>query len=105
MSTVPGPDSPAPADNHIVHTVSDAKSHDYGRMSAGGNATGDAGDAPAGAVPGYAVDMDGEPPDTGGTQTGPDIGHGATQVVPEPGATGLAGDASGGGTVGDSGPQ
>jgi len=111
MTTVPRPDTPAPADNHIVHTVSDAKSHDYGRPTAGGNAVGGtsiggSSDAPAGAMPGYAINWLGESPSVGGTQTAGETFEGTTLIVPQPDATGHpVGDAMGFGTVGDSGYQ
>ncbi|SRR5713226_5629604 len=111
MSTVPGPDTPKPADNHIVHTVSDPMSHGYGRPTAGGNQVsgnelGGSGNVPAGPVPGYAIDWNGGAVSVGGTQAGADIGSGTTIVAGQPDATGHAvSDTSGGGTVGDSGPQ
>ncbi len=115
MTTVPGPDTPAPADNHMVHTVSDAKSHDYGRPTAGNNSEpggsqlgpgASAPDAPAGAVPGYAINLAGADVGVGNTQTADEVFQGTTLIVPQPDATGHPlGDTSGGGTVGDSGPQ
>lgn len=115
MSTVPGPDTPAPPDRHETVTVSDAKSHDYGRLAAGGNApaAGDgpqpAADAPPGETPSmsaYDLNWSGAAVDSGGTQAGANFGHGATQIVAQPDATGHpSADASGGGTVGDSGQQ
>ncbi len=124
MTTVPKADTPAPPNGARTLTVGDDGSHAYGRPTAGNNAdtvtSADGGgtvgpsatdsDAPAGAIPdiasAYAVNWAGAPVDTGDTQTGPNIGHGATQLVPQPDATGHpAGDASGGGTVGDSGSQ
>src|SRR5712692_682844 len=110
MTTVPGPDTPAPADNHMVHTVSDAKSHDYGRPTAGGNAVGGtsiggSSDAPAGAMPGYAINWLGESPSVGGTQTAGETFQGSTLIVPQPDATGAPASDANGGTVGDSGPQ
>ncbi len=106
MTTVPGPDTPAPADNSHETLVSDPKSHDYGRLSPGGNAVGQAGDAPAGVVPGYAINWPGADVGTGGTQTASEVFQGSTLIVPQPDATGHPfGDITGGGTVGDSGPQ
>lgn len=101
MTTVPTPDTPAPANNAKTLLLQSDPSL-YVRPTAGGNAAGTAGDAPAGPTPGYAVNMAGNAPAGGG----PDMGHGATQIVSQPDATGHpAGDAVGGGTVGNSGNQ
>ena len=104
MTTVPKADTPAPANNAKTTLVSDSMSHGYGRPTAGGNATGDA-PAPAGNVMGgYSVPAP-APVSTGGTMAGPDFGHGATIVGPSADRPSGASDVSGGGTVGNSGPQ
>lgn len=111
MTTVPKAGDPPPANNAKTTIVSDSKSGNYGRPTAGGNVAGGtpeggSSNAPAGPTPGYAVNWSGAPVSTGGTQTGADIGSGATIIAGQPDATGHpAGDASGGGTVGDSGNQ
>jgi hypothetical protein len=88
--------------------------YDYGRPTSGGHpdagkqeGTPPGGDAPPGVVPGDSINKAGAPVSTGGTQAGPDIGHGATIVVPNMGDRPSGGklDATGGGTVGDSGDQ
>src|SRR5438552_15132538 len=111
MTTVPKSDTPPPANNAQTKLVSDAMSGNYGRPTAGGNAVGGrpeggSSPAPAGSIPGYAVNWSGNAPATGGYQVGADIGPGATIIAGQPDATGHpAGDTSGGGTVGDSGNQ
>lgn len=100
MTTVPTPGTPAPANNAKTLTLQ-SDPNLYVRPTAGGNASGDAAVAP-GAVPGSGAYS---APSPAGTGT-PDMGHGATQIVAQPDATGHpAGDAMGGGTVGNSGDQ
>jgi hypothetical protein len=113
MTTVPGSDTPMPADNHKI-TLLQSDENLYVRPTAGTNAASagsslgpgpTAADAPAGLVPGYAINWSGAAASTGGTQVGNDVGSGATIIAGQPDATGHpAGDANGG-TVGDSGPQ
>lgn len=109
MSTVPNSGTPAPANNAKTLTISDSMSGNYGRPASGGPPvpgkqegiapTSGAGPGP---TPAYQISMAGAAPTNGGS----DMGHGATQIVAQPDATGHpSGDASGGGTVGDSGPQ
>ena len=111
MSTVPKADTPPPANNAKTTLVSDAGSHGYRRPTAGGNAQGGtieggSSSAPAGPTPDYSISMSGGPVSAGGTQTAGVVFNGATLVVAQPDATGHPkGDTSGGGTVGDSGPQ
>ena len=90
MSTVPKADTPPPANNAKTYTISGSAGM-YGRPTNGGapvagkqegNPAG--GDAPAGPTPGYSISMTGAAVPDGG----PNIGHGATQIVAEPGATG-----------------
>jgi hypothetical protein len=89
----------------------------YARPTAGNNAApagsalgpgSTAPDAPAGVIPGadaYSPNLAGNPPNIGGTQTGPDFGHGATIVVPDSGDRPSGGkQGADKGTVGDSGP-
>lgn len=126
MSTVPKADTPPPANNAKTLTLQSDENL-YVRPTAGGNRSGQAsgplgtapdappaGNVPAnpikdslsGAVndPSYQMANPGADPSVGGTQTGPNFGHGATQIVAQPDATGHpAGDISGGGTVGNSG--
>jgi hypothetical protein len=109
MTTVPQPDTPAPADQS-KETLLGSSSGLYVRPTAGGNAAGQAGDAPPGPTPQYSISMLGAPTTEGlspGVGTGPDMGHGATIVEADmQGESGLPdAQASGGGTVGDSGPQ
>lgn len=80
MSTVPQAGDPAPADNSHTTLIGNGSGM-YARPTAGGNASGDAGDAPAGPTPGYSINMTGAPVSTNGTQAGPDMGHGATQIL------------------------
>ena len=96
MTTVPKPGDPAPADNSKTLTIGPS-SDLYVRPTAGGNA----GPGPAQYVePGSTINRPGNPP----TIAGPDMGHGATQIVAQPDATGHpSGDIAGGGTVGNSG--
>ena len=111
MSTVPKADTPPPANNAKTLLVSDAGSHGYRRPTAGGNAQGGApeggsSNAPTGTTPGYSISMSGAPVSVGNTQTAGVVFEGSTLIVPQPDATGHPkGDISGGGTVGDSGPQ
>ena len=132
MSTVPKADTPPPANNAKTHTISGTagmygRPANGGAPVAGkqeGNPPG--GDAPAGATPsnpivggiatappagsllqalanpGYPIAQAGAPASTGDTQTGPNIGHGATQIIAEPNATGAPESATDGGTVGKS---
>lgn len=101
MTTVPTPDTPAPANNAKI-TLLSSDENLYVRPTAGGNAAGSATDAAAGPTPAYSISMAGNAP----TGAGPDVGHGATIIVAQPDATGHpAGDAQGGGTVGNSGDQ
>ena len=115
MSTVPGPGAPAPANNAQTLLLQSDPGL-YVRPTAGGNTSGAAsgalgtapGQPPAGNIMGnYSVPSP-APVSTGGTQTGPDMGHGATIVVSDSGSveSGLPdAQAVGGGTVGDSGNQ
>ncbi len=113
MTTVPKAGDPPPANNAQTKTVSDAMSGNYRRPASGGppeagNSAGTPGPTagPATNLPGYAINWAGNPPSTGGTQVGEDVGSGATIIAGQPDATGHpASDASGGGTVGDSGNQ
>lgn len=75
MSTVPGPDTPAPANNAKTLLLSSDPGL-YARPTAGGNASGDA-NVPAGPTPGYSISLAGNAP----TNAGPDMGHGATQIL------------------------
>lgn len=103
MSTVPKADTPPPANNAKTYTISGSAGM-YGRPTNGGapvagksegNPSG--GDAPAASdTPGYSINMTG----AAVTDGGPNIGHGATQIVAEPNATGAPESATGGGTVG-----
>lgn len=79
MSTVPGPDTPAPA-NNAKTTLLSSDPGLYVRPTAGGNASGGAA-VPPGPTPASSISMAGAPVGTGGTQTGPDMGHGATQIL------------------------
>ena len=104
-STVPGPSTPAPADNHHTTTVSDAMSGNYGRPTAGGNTVGGtplggSSSAPPGNIMGgYSIPSP-APVSNGGTQVGPDMGHGATIVVNQSGDRPSGGSSpKGGGTV------
>ena len=110
MTTVPQSDTPAPADNSAEKLLSSDSQQLYARPTAGGNAAGTAGDAPAGPTPGYSISMAGASTSEGlspGVGTGPDMGHGATIVAPDmQGESGLPdAQAVGGGTVGNSGSQ
>lgn len=132
-STVPKADTPPPANNAKTTLISSDPSL-YARPTAGGNVApgapeGGSGAAPAGATPynpiygginsaglqgslssaeadpAYMMVQKGADPSTGGTQVGPNFGHGATIIMAQPDATGHPeGDISGGGTVGNSGP-
>ena len=135
MSTVPGPNDPAPANNAKTLIIGDGSGM-YARPTAGGNAAGGtplggSSNAPAGVVPanpivggselfppsgGLAQAYDsaaymeanaGAAPSTGGTQVGADIGHGAAIVINDSGdrESGAPDASTNGGTVGDSGPQ
>jgi hypothetical protein len=91
MTTVPNANTPAPADNSKTYTLQSDSKALYARPTAGGNAAGKdiAGkpvDAPAGVIPASSINKTGAPPSTGGTQVGPDMGHGATQIL-----TGISG--------------
>jgi hypothetical protein len=92
MTTVPKVDTPPPADNSKTLTLQSDSKALYARPTAGGNAagvdiSGKAVDAPAGPVPSpNSVNVPGAPPSTGGTQVGPDMGHGATIIL-----TGISG--------------
>jgi hypothetical protein len=110
MSTVPKADTPPPANNANTTLVSDPWSGNYGRPTAGGAATGDnQGNAGPGVTPGMGAYTPPGPASVGAanTQAGPDMGHGATIMVPSSGDRPSGGkqDATGGGTVGDSGNQ
>lgn len=112
MTTVPKADTPPPADNSNKTLVSDSWSGNYGRPTSGGAplaglpAGNPPTEAPPGPTPGYSINMSGAAPSTGGTQVGADVGAGATIIAGQPDATGHpAGDAVGGGTVGNSGNQ
>lgn len=97
MTTVPKPDTPAPADNSNT-TLLSSDLNLYVRPTAGLNA----GPAPASIPQIDQINRPGNAP----TNAGPDMGHGATQIVAQPDGTGHpAGDAIGGGTVGNSGDQ
>lgn len=129
-------DGEAPRDNTHTTLLESNSQQLYGRPTAGGNIVsgtdiGGRGDAPAGAIPNnpimggiattppagdlmsaaaapdYPAVQVGANPSTGDTQAGPDMFHGATQVVADSGdrPSGGKADATGGGTVGDSGPQ
>ena len=118
MTTVPKSDTPAPANNANVKLVSDSMSGNYGRPASGGppvpgKQEGNAPSNPptADKVPG-ADTYNPQPyrgADVGvaGTQVGPDMGSGATIIVPDSGdrPSGDVAGATGGGTVGASGPQ
>ena len=104
MSTVPKADTPPPANNAKTHTISGTAGM-YGRPANGGapvagkqegNPPG--GDAPAGPTPGYSINLTG----AAVTDGGPNVGHGATQIVAEPNASGAPETATDGGTVGTS---
>lgn len=93
MSTVPKAGDPAPADNSQTLLISGSAGM-YGRPANGGapvagkqEGNAPTSDAPAGATPGYSINMTG----AAVTDGGPNMGHGATQIVAEPSATG-AGD-------------
>lgn len=102
MSTVPKADTPPPANNAKTLTLQSAPGL-YVRPTAGGNASGDVYAAPH-EVPG--PDAYTPPAPSAPANAGPSFGHGATQIVAQPDATGHPhGDTAGGGTVGDSGPQ
>jgi hypothetical protein len=112
MSTVPKADTPAPADNSNKTLVSDSWSGNYGRPTSGGaplagNPAGNPPNEPApGPTPGYSINMTGAPVSAAGTQAGPDMGQGATIVIPASGDRPSGGkDAADSGTVGSSGPQ
>lgn len=115
-STVPGPNTPKPANNAISLILHSDPSL-YVRPTAGGNAApgqpeGGSGNVPAGEVPanpikGQFADLDnpmGAAPSAGGTQVGPDMGHGATIVFTHNDDTGAQDDGNYKGTVGPSGP-
>jgi hypothetical protein len=107
MSTVnPNPVQPKTVTGNSIPQIVNVKLNDYSRPTAGGNATGDAQTAP-GVIPGagaYAAPA-AAPVSTGGTQVGPDFGHGATIVIPDSGDRPSGGKADANkGTVGDSGP-
>ena len=114
-TTVPKADTPAPPDNSKTFTLQSNSHELYGRPTAGNNQVPTASAlgpgpsapaAPAGSIPGYAVNWSGAPVSVGGTQVGADVGAGATILAGQPDATGHPfGDTSGGGTVGDSGNQ
>ncbi len=104
----------------IVSDSNSPTSNAYARPTAGGNASGPAygplgsapdrplaGDVPANPIKGGLADLDsplGAPVETGNTQTGPNIGHGATIVFPHNDDTGAKDDGNYKGTVGPSGP-
>lgn len=103
MSTVPKAETPPPANNAKTTTITGSAGM-YGRPAQGGAPV--AGkqegnpptEAPAGLVPGYAINLSG----AAVTDGGPNIGHGTTQIVAEPNATGAPETATDGGTVGKS---
>ena len=102
MSTVPRADTPPPANNAKTYTLSGSAGM-YGRPTAGGNAVGGtpaggSSNAPPGPTPSYSINMTG----AAVTNGGPNIGHGATQIVAEPNASGAPETATDGGTVGTS---
>lgn len=120
MTTVPTPDTPAPANNAQTKLVSDSMSGNYGRPASGGPpvAGKSEGNAPtnpptADKVPGAEAynpqPYRGNVPGTSGTMVGPDFGHGATEVMPQSGDRPSGGDQAydmdNPGTVGDSGDQ
>jgi hypothetical protein len=92
MSTVPGPGTPAPANNAKTLTLK-SDSGSYARPSAGGNAADPMAsangpfvssatypavtEAPANKVPGAGAYSKPAPADTGS----PNMGHGATQIL------------------------
>lgn len=109
------PNGGKPGAFNIVTDSNSPTANAYSRPTAGGNASGPAdgplGTAPArppaGVVPGpeaYRPPTPG-PATAGGTQAGADIGSGATIIKGQPDATGHPASETGGGTVGDSGPQ
>jgi hypothetical protein len=112
MSTVPKADTPPPENNAktLILTGSEGL---YVRPASGGapqpgrpEGTPAGGDAPAGNVPGYAVNWAGNAPSAGGYQVGPDMGHGAPIVTPSSGDRPSGGkDSADMGTVGSSGNQ
>ncbi len=117
MSTVPKSDTPMPPNNAKITLVSDSMSGNYGRPASGGAPQAGrpegspAPDPPtADKVPGPDAYMPspyrGEIPGTSGTLVGPDMGAGATIVMPNSGDRPSGGkDGADLGTVGDSGPQ
>jgi hypothetical protein len=122
MTTVPKAGDPAPANNAKTLTLTGSAGM-YGRPASGGppvagkqegNPPG--GDAPPGVIPNSATAYglpsgpfgSAAPVSTANTMAGPDMGSGATIVFPDSGnmESGLPdAQASGGGTVGDSGNQ
>lgn len=108
MTTVPKAGDPPPANNAQTKTVSDAMSGNYGRPASGGapeagRPQGTPGPtAGPGPTQGFQYDMNGAPPSTGGTQVGPDMGHGATKVGPTGDRPSGGKESASGGTVGQS---
>lgn len=117
MTTVPKSDTPPPANNAKITIVSDSMSGNYGRPASGGDPVAGRQEGnppsnpPAGSFPGPDAYMPqpyrGNVPGTSGTLVGPDMGSGATIVVPDSGNMPSGGDIQppSGGTVGDSGDQ
>lgn len=109
MTTVPKAGDPAPANNANTTLISGSAGM-YGRPASGGApvAGKQEGNPPASVAPGpiasYVFNLSGNAPSEGGTQVGGDMGHGATQIVAQPDATGAPETATDGGTVGYSKP-
>jgi hypothetical protein len=105
MTTVPKAGEPAPP-NNAKTTLLSGSAGMYGRPASGGppvagkqEGNAPVSDAPAGPTPGYSINNSGGAPVTTG---GPNVGHGATQIVAQPDATGAPETATDGGTVGTS---
>jgi len=109
MTTVPKAGDGPPPNNAQTKTVSDAMSGNYGRPASGGapqagRPEGTPGPtAGPGPIQGPSYNMAGNAPSAGGYQVGPDMGHGATEVIASSGDRPSGGkESASGGTVGNS---